>query len=332
MTVPPEARVSSGHPATVDDGPVDVHQAGRQVPCGQPVRGALAEDQRRRGRGVGVDARAGGDGHGAPARGGRAGRCGGRPRGGPGVPPSDQWRLPIPEVARPPEDTATAVGASGSPQTSATPITNPPAGCGRTATSPPRETSVPQPRRSEMVAAARSAAHALAVAPRSRTVPGGTVRITEVGVEDDRSPAGNGSRGGQVSGHPGRHLGEVAVVAEALEGATHGRVDEAVGQLGGAEGRGQEVAQHMRHGHGAAARTVDPAELRIGSEAAGRRPPPGRARSSRRRAAATTTAGSVTSTSMRVDQRVVRWTARRVRSSSPSRRAQLEPLVTGAWR
>ena len=248
-----------------------------------------------------------------------------------GVPPSDQWRLPMPEVARPPEDTATAVGASGSPQTSATPIDEPADRCG-----PDGDVAAEGDQRAAPQALRDGRGGAvgrprLGRGPEVEDRAGRHREDAEVGVEDDRSPPRNRRRGGQVSGHPGRHLGEVAVVAEALEGGTDGRVDEAVGQLGGAQGGGQEVAQHVRHGDGAAARTVDPAELRVGSEAAGRILHPvellveeaRRGDHDRRVGHQHLDAGGPAG-------RAVDRQAGAVVESS--RRAQLEPLVTGAWR
>ena len=95
-------------------------------------------------------------------------------------PPRRQRRAAVLEVARPPPWMATtadgpACASSGRPLMSCTRIRQPPAGgWPLTAMSPPRLTSTPQPSAPAMRAAERSAAQALAVAPRSSRTPGGT--------------------------------------------------------------------------------------------------------------------------------------------------------------
>ena len=119
-----------------------------------------------------------------------------------GASPRSQWRLAIPELASPPETIETAAGASGSPQMSATPTTNPPSGADRTARSPPKETSTPQPSRLEMASADRSAAHALAVAPRSRMVPAGMATVRLIGSRATDCQPVTGHAAGSVPSTP----------------------------------------------------------------------------------------------------------------------------------
>ena len=121
--------------------------------------------------------------------------------------------------------TDTAVGASESPHTSDTPTRNPSGGAPRTDRSPPSETSTPQPSRDATAAAARSAAQALAVAPRSSSVPGARVTVPRDAVEVDRAPARHGGRVGKRSLDAACHLGDVPVVAEPAQCGTDGRVD-----------------------------------------------------------------------------------------------------------
>ena len=96
-------------------------------------------------------------------------------------PPRCHRRAIVVDVARPPYDSVTSAdgpggGSAGCPVTSCTRTRQPPpGGSPATAMSPPRLTSTPQPSRSASSVAARSAAHALAVAPRSSRTPGGTV-------------------------------------------------------------------------------------------------------------------------------------------------------------
>ena len=84
----------------------------------------------------------------------------------------------------------TVVSATTSMQMSAMPTQKPPAGAGpATAMSPPNETSTPQPSWTAISRAARSAAQALAVAPRSSNVPGAMVSVEPTGSRStDRHP------------------------------------------------------------------------------------------------------------------------------------------------
>src|SRR5439155_4078047 len=88
-----------------------------------------------------------------------------------------QRRTAVLEVARPPERIETVWPATERSLrwSSVTRTCQPARGAGpHVATSPPRLTSAPQPLASAATRAARSAAHALAVAPRSMRTPGGT--------------------------------------------------------------------------------------------------------------------------------------------------------------
>ena len=93
-------------------------------------------------------------------------------------PSRDQVRTVVLEVARPPEMIATVwPGASGpAAWSSVTRTRQPPAGAGpATAMSPPRLTRTPQPSCRAISSAQRSAARALAVAPRSSCAPPASV-------------------------------------------------------------------------------------------------------------------------------------------------------------
>ena len=107
-----------------------------------------------------------------------------------GRPSRVQWRRPTPDVARPPLSMETVVSGTESTQTSAIPTQKPPAGaCPATAMSPPSETRTPQPSLTAISQAARSAAQALAVAPRSSSVPGAMVSVEPtVSRMTDRQP------------------------------------------------------------------------------------------------------------------------------------------------
>ena len=143
-----------------------------------------------------------------------SGRWRGRRCDGRSSPPRRHRRAVVPEVAMPPA-VMTTVGSSpssGSSWRSERRTTQPPAGAGpATATSPPRLTSTPAPVRSAARAAARSAHHALAVAPRSSSTPTGTVTRVRREVEVDRSPSRHGleseGQGGPVVGARRRSRG-----------------------------------------------------------------------------------------------------------------------------
>src|SRR5450631_2267688 len=96
-------------------------------------------------------------------------------------PPRCHLRALVLDVARPPSRMAMTTagpraGVNGSPVTSWTRIDQPPGGTSpATAMSPPRLTRAPQPSTRAIPSADRSAAQALAVAPRSTRTPAGTV-------------------------------------------------------------------------------------------------------------------------------------------------------------
>ena len=109
--------------------------------------------------------------------------------------------------------------------------------------SPPRLTSAPQSSWSAIRAAAtRSAAHALAVAPRSSWTPRSSPTLRLLGPGAPSASRGQGrpaAAGAACSRRPGstRDLGEVAVVAEAGQRPAAGGVHIAAGRAGRAERR-----------------------------------------------------------------------------------------------
>ena len=125
-----------------------------------------------------------------------------------------QVRTVVLEVARPPAVMATVwPGASGpAAWSSVTRIRQPPAGTGpATAMSPPRLTRTPQPRCRAISSAQRSAAQALAVAPRSSCAPpasrpGGPVSSCTLRQPGTAGRSGGGGYGaGRRAGQPGWH-------------------------------------------------------------------------------------------------------------------------------
>ena len=150
--------------------------------------------------------------------------------------------------------------------------------------SPPRLTSTPQPVARVAAAAARSAAQALAVAPRSSYARRECGPSEAASIEDDCPPTGACTRAVQRRGRLGGHLAgrdqmPVTVVPGQLQRPTDRRVDIAVGQLSGAQGHLECLDEkptplHRPAGAGvharelgvrakAAARAVDRSELRI---------------------------------------------------------------------
>ena len=89
-----------------------------------------------------------------------------------------QLRTDVPELARPPwrRATTTSAVAGSAAQSADIPTAQPSSGAPATETSPPRFTSTGVPVNAAILAAARSDASALAVAPRSRTTPSGARR------------------------------------------------------------------------------------------------------------------------------------------------------------
>ena len=108
-----------------------------------------------------------------------------------------QRRTAVLDVARPPETIETVCpGADTSLRWSSVTCTRQPSGgqAPDVAMSPPTLTSVPQPAARDAAAAARSAAHAFAVAPRSSDTPDGTrtqplARSTVTACHDGRTRA-----------------------------------------------------------------------------------------------------------------------------------------------
>ena len=88
-------------------------------------------------------------------------------------------------------------------------------------------------------------------------------------VEPDRAPAGRDARRGRRRARPLlEHQGEVAVVAQPDHGGADRRVDVPVGELGGAERRGDRVEQNPAHGDRPPRGPIDGGELRVVAEAA----------------------------------------------------------------
>ena len=196
VTQPPRGPARDGR-----DGPVFGDEPGGQPALGQPARRRPAHDDGRRAGDVRVDAGGGRDAGRAPARGGHVARA--RVDDvvhGPAAPapaPSEA----VPEVARPPAVRVTVSRGRRVPRVvvADTPTCQPPGRRPALATSPPRLTSTPQPARSAARAAMRSAASALAVAPRSSQTPRGARNVRSLGVPLQPSPAGRRT-GGATAG------------------------------------------------------------------------------------------------------------------------------------
>ncbi len=144
----------------------------------------------------------------------------------------------------------------------------PPGGSPPKAMSPPRPTSTPQPRCSASRAAARSAARALAVAPRSRRTPGGTVSRREPRSSRMSRQPGQ-TRTGQPHrwAVPGDQL-EVAVIPQRSQLRGHGRIQVAVGGLGRVQRDGDRVGEHLAHRHRGSGPALGAGELGVGAKAA----------------------------------------------------------------
>ena len=188
------------------------------------------------------------------------------------TPPRRQRRTEVEDVASPPVRIRTA-GRSGSAAaaSSASRTVQPPGGPPpATATSPPSETSTPQPAAAAASRAARSAAYALAVAPRSSTTPAGTRTVPACRVDLDRPPARH-PPDHERSGRLGRHRGEVPVVPEPGQRGAHGRVDRAAGDPGRPQRGLHQREQQRGHPRSAGRRPARPPRSRRGT---GRRPRP----------------------------------------------------------
>ena len=237
----------AGQPAMLDDAAVARDEACREARAREPGRGLLAEHDRCGAGGVRVDAGRGGD-----ARACATPRAPGARARIDDVVALDAVGAPaahvVLDVARPPVRSA-IVGPSPSRSrwSSVTRTGQPPAGgAPATAMSPPRLTSTPPPISSAMRRAARSAANALPVAPRSSSTPFG-MRIVR------RSRSSSTCR--QLVLRRRRRTTwrravvrpdqrEVAVVAERPQRAADRRVDGSSGRLG----RAQRASRRPRRG------------------------------------------------------------------------------------
>ena len=141
--------------------------------------------------------------------------------------------------------------------------------------SPPRLTSTPQPVAARAAAAAWSDASALAVAPRSSVTPAPSPTVPRAGVGPDRPPSGHGGEGhrpdrprqSQAPGRGHRSPAQVTVVAERDQRLAQGRVDVAVGQLGGAHGGGDRLESSGPTAHRAAGGAVERRQLGVVAKA-----------------------------------------------------------------
>ena len=88
-------------------------------------------------------------------------------------------------------------------------------------------------------------------------------------VEVDTLPSGHPGEAG-LGGSDGGHLGEVPVVAEQLEHLADGRVDQPLGLAGRLEGVVQGAEEQVRDRHRAPRALLEPGQLAVGTEAAGR--------------------------------------------------------------
>ena len=140
--------------------------------------------------------------------------------------------------------------------------------------SPPRLTSTPQPQARRAAAAARSAAHALALAPRSSLTPAGIrserhARSSTIVCHPLRTRSvivrrRLGLRAGRIEQTP------VAVIARELERQAHGWIDVAVGQLGRAQRHLQRFDQQRAELREATRAGVHARQLGVRPEAAAR--------------------------------------------------------------
>ncbi len=155
----------------------------------------------------------------------------------------------VAELARPPCVIATtwSTCSAGVDDSRAMPTAQPPAGGGpATATSPPRLTSAPPPISSAMRAAARSAANAFAVEPRSSRTPRGIRTVRSRGFSCTcMYPATGPSAAGGVAGRV-PDLVEVGVVAERGDRVADRRVDGATGAIGRVQGDLEGLEEQAR--------------------------------------------------------------------------------------
>ena len=120
-----------------------------------------------------------------------------------------------------------------------------------------------------MVAAARSADSALAVAPRSREVCARRPDGAPAAVDGDRAPPGHGSLRRKVAVDPGKDVGEIAVVAQAVHGRPDGGVDQPIGRLGHGERNVDRLEEIVADNDLSPCGGVQPAQLRVAPEPAG---------------------------------------------------------------
>ena len=237
---PAAARIMrvAGQAPTVTTAPVRVDEPRGQAERLEPARRGRSAHDRRGARRVGVHARGRGDGDGAPHR--RRRLAGARVDDvmdvAPGAAPAAHRRCstsPGRRRARPRAGRRRR-GRRGGRRSRAR--ASRPAGPGpAVATSPPRLTSVGDPVAAAMAVAARSAASALAVAPRSRRQPGREAQEPAAARRARRSASRPRATPVTSSGASAAHRGEVVVVAQGDERRRDGRVDEAAGLLGGAQ-------------------------------------------------------------------------------------------------
>ena len=139
-----------------------------------------------------------------------------------------------------------------------------------TATSPPSETSTPQPAASCAARAPRSAASAFAVAPRSSSTPGGTRTRRALLVELDALRGERLEARLEAVGVAMRDEPEVAVVAGEPQRAAERRRDDAVRRVRRAQRDAQRLEQKRADANGAAGGRVHARELAVVAEAAAR--------------------------------------------------------------
>ena len=181
-------------------------------------------------------------------------------------PPCRQARPTVLDVASAaPAEMATV--QPGSPAPSLTRTDQPPSGAGAGRGDVAAEADQgADPEPAATSAAQRSAAHALAVAPRSSRVPAGTVRFPPL--QAHAAPAG--ARRGRLRATVAcGHQGEVPVVAEPHHRRTHGRVDVPAGTGGGRQCGGDQFGQPGAHRYRPATGPVHAHHLGVGAEPAG---------------------------------------------------------------
>lgn len=186
-------------------------------------------------------------------------------------PPRDHRRTVVLDVASPPTPIRTLCLGSGSSRCeSARPMLQPFIGASpATAMSPPRLTSTPHRVISVAATAARSAASAFAVAPRSSRRPIGT-RMRELvrSISTNRPPGRRVRTHGRGSAR--QHGREVSVISEHDECLAHGRIDVAVGERGCSDGDLDRVDEQRQHLDPSARRSVHALDLGVVAEPAAR--------------------------------------------------------------